>query len=477
MFRPRLLARCLTPYLPCFVASISVGLVVSTAACRPEIDPIEPVVVGVLNPLTGSLGSLGAGWENAARLAGEQVNASGGLFDGRPLELRFYDTQTTPNVAADKAREALQDQAVAIIGPGSSGESLTTLDIIASAEKPQISCCATSPELTVDRPAADRWFFRTTPNDLLQGQAVAFLAKEGFTGDVETFAACPEAILVHRDDSYGQNLSGVFTSNYQDKNIDGSATTKGKILADIPYNSAATGAALDTEAARVGTLIADTLRTKHAFAQNPHICVLLVSFASDGSKVINALDEAIFTVQEERRNAGNPDDANFTFNYDYLGTDGIFDAAFARDAGGAGAKMLGVAPTHARNDAYDQFDKAYRVRFGESPVTFTSNMYDAVMLMSLAITTTRSTEGADIREALFSVSAGGLRMEGRFYGEVAEQLLQNNDVDYVGPAGELDFDEFGDVVGDFVLWRPGRNGAGQAIVKEQDFLGAKDFAQ
>ena len=68
-------------------------------ACPKEYELIEPVRVAVLNPRSGELGSLGPSWENAARLAAEQVNSSGGLFDGRPLELVFYDTESSPATA------------------------------------------------------------------------------------------------------------------------------------------------------------------------------------------------------------------------------------------------------------------------------------------------------------------------------------------------------------------------------------------
>lgn len=437
---------------------VAVALTSVSLACAPELVPLEPVRLGILNPTTGQLGSLGPSWEDASRLAAEQINSAGGLFDGRPLELTFYDTATLPNRAAEAARQALDDGAVALVGPASSGEAEATTSVVAGYEVPQVSCCATSPSLSAD----DDWFFRTTPNDLLQAQAVAYVAAEGFTGTINR-APCVEAAVVYRDDSYGTDLANVFIEEFEGRPIAGTNGETGRIVANVSYPS-------DTpDGAAVAADFMQQFEQGHV-ATVENVCVLLVSFAPDGDTVISALDPALTTASS---------DAAAPFTYGYLATDGLYDDAFATGAAGVSTKVIGTAPTHADNKAYDTFANAFRARFGTPPGNLTSNMYDAVMLLGLAITKSRSTEGADIRDALFEVSRDGRRFvtdtTGAFFGEMAEALLSGEDIDYVGPSGELDFDPHGDVIGDFTLWEPTPEGNSYTI-KEKDFLPSSTFA-
>jgi branched-chain amino acid transport system substrate-binding protein len=427
------------------------------SACEPQLEPLEPVRIGVLNPLTGQLGSLGPSWENASRLAAEQVNSAGGLFEGRQLELAFYDTETTAAGAESAARTALDEGAVALVGPASSGESAATIDTVAGFEVPQVSCCATSPALT----ATGDWFFRTAPNDLLQAKAVAYIAAEGFDGEVVR-EPCSEAIVLARDDNYGQGLADVFVTEYAARPVAGTAAN-GRVVANIAYDS--TAGDFDTEAATAVDAVMTAFNAAHDAAVD-QVCVLLVSFAPDGAAMLRALDTQLTAA------AGNP----ATFEASYLGTDGLFDAAFATGAQGVSLKMLGTAPTHASNSAYEKFENAHHARFGAFPGNLTSNMYDAVVMLALSITSKRSTAGDDIRDGLFEISKDGQRFDGAFFGDMAEALLAGNDIDYVGPSGELDFDDAGDVVGDFTLWQPAQVDASTFTIEERDFLPASVFA-
>lgn len=436
------------------------ALLLGGAMCPPQYEPIEPVKIGVLNPLTGQLGSLGPSWEDASRLAAEQVNSAGGLFDGRPLELIFLDTETNPNKAAAAAQAAKEQGAVAIVGPASSGETAATIATVNGLEIPQVSCCATSPDLT----ATDDWFFRTTPNDLLQAKAVAYLAAEGRDTDVQ-IAPCPEAATVYRDDSYGTALASVFVDEYGGRSIAGTAQT-GTVIADIPYDDAA--ADLDAMGQGATTAFMNAFTAAHD-PTNDNVCVLLVSFAPDGAAVIEPLKTALAAWAD----ANQP-----TLNVEFLGTDGLYDDAFPLEARGFATGVIGTAPTHAENEAYRKFRIAHHARFGVYPGNLTSNMYDAVMLLALAITASRSEDGEQIRDALFEVSRGGRRFDqGNFFGEMAEALLAGEDIDYVGPSGELDFDNAGDVVGDYTLWTPAPDGQGGYAIVESDFLPATEFAQ
>ncbi len=425
--------------------------------CAPELAPLEPIRVAVLNATTGQRGSLGPAREDAARLAEEQINAAGGLFDGQPLELVFYDTETNPERAREVASDAVADGAVAVVGPSSSGESVASRDVIAGLEKPQISCCATAPTLS----AADDWFFRTTPHDLLQARAVAYLAAEGLTGDVER-EPCPEAMIIYRDDAYGVGLRDAFVAEYEGRVI--ASGGSGAVVASVSYAAGAADAGAEADLAVQSALT--LFRAEHEPTVE-QLCVVLISFAPDGAALLERLEPALVAEQ-----------ATTAFEHGYLATDGLFDEAFAITAQGNSAKVIGTAPSHADNPEYGLFLKAHRARFGVDPVNLTSNMYDAVVLVGLAITASGSTDGGAIRDALFDVSRGGRRFEGDdyFFGAMAEALLAGEDIDYVGPSGELDFDERGDVVGDYIIWQPTPDGAGSYTIVERAFLPASVFS-
>jgi branched-chain amino acid transport system substrate-binding protein len=131
------------------------------------------------------------------------------------------------------------------------------------------------------------------------------------------------------------------------------------------------------------------------------------------------------------------------------------------------ARLLGTVPFHATNRAYDEFAVAFEARHGTPPGAYCAQAFDAMFVTALAVTQARSTDGVDVRNALFDVSGrgGGERFEnGNFFGEIAASILDGDPVDYVGPSGELTFDAVGDVQGDYVLWQLEESGGALSFV-------------
>ncbi len=468
---------------------------------RPE--PIENIKVGLLVPKTGGLAGNGTFWENAARLAAEQINSSGGLYDGRAIELLVEDSGSDPGTSNTSVQSLLENGAVAIVGPAASSSVAGTLDTVAAAEVPQLSCCATSPTLTENQADREGWFFRTAPNDRYQGRALAYLATRGYAGPHPDFAgegngvdidACPEMIILFQMDAYGSALAAGLESEYTGQllydrdaggqpvplNRPGGGQATARVIANVGFTPGfAIGkqqndpVVIDTANAIIDPIIDDFGRggpDEHDFEWNPRVCVAVVGFPDDGSAVLTAMDQAFAQIEIDEQ-ATTP---GFVLSRNYLAPDGLNDPAFITRAGSLSAQVIGTVPTHASNNAYDKFRNAYRARFNAEPGGFTSQMFDAMMLTGLAITSAKSTEGADIRDALFDVSKEGTVFEGKFFGEMAEALLRGDPIDYVGPSGQLDFDDAGDVIGDYALWRvvSGNNGL---ELREVDFLPADEF--
>jgi ABC-type branched-subunit amino acid transport system substrate-binding protein len=177
-------------------------------------EPITPVRIGVLYPESGGLASLGPAWADATRLAAEQVNAGGGVYGGRPLELILKDSATDPQAAASGAQELVDEGVIGIVGPATSSEAAAAITIAQDAKVPLISCCATSKSLTDATQPNEGFFFRTTPSDELQGQALAYLAKKGVSGAASA-DPCPHTAFLYRDDAYGAGFEAVYRAEYE----------------------------------------------------------------------------------------------------------------------------------------------------------------------------------------------------------------------------------------------------------------------
>jgi ABC-type branched-subunit amino acid transport system substrate-binding protein len=428
-------------------------VVVSGCVQRPPV--IEPIKIGVLVPLSGELSSQGPEEQQAAELAAEDVNAGGGVFDGRPLELLVEDTATDPSTAVAAAKKLLSEGAVGLVGPATSGESGPVLAQVAKPNStPLISCCATAADLTANNPPNGGFFFRTTPSDKLQGKALAFIADNGLTGTVSE-PKCPNATFAFRDDAYGSGFETVFQSEYQGNLFATKGYPHDGSLADLQ-------SAADDLATTISTTIPDT-------AGQPELCLVVISFDTDGAPFIKELDAKLSTGRT------NP------LKYHFMVSDGANSDVFASGIGSdaLAAKIIGTVPFHSTRPVYDEFVKAFDARYEitDEPIAFTAQTYDAVFLMALAITQGQSTTGVDIRNHLYPVSGatGGERFEGSFYGQIANAILAGKKVDYAGPSGEATFDAFGDVVGDYVIWQVKSDASGNFAIANQQPLLASTF--
>jgi branched-chain amino acid transport system substrate-binding protein len=82
-----------------------------------------------------------------------------------------------------------------------------------------------------------------------------------------------------------------------------------------------------------------------------------------------------------------------------------------------------------------------------------SSVYDAVLLVALAIEQAQSLEGPKIRDALFAVSKGGSTFGPLDYAQAVAAIRRGDDIDYQGASGSCDFDDNGDVLQDEIVWK------------------------
>jgi ABC-type branched-subunit amino acid transport system substrate-binding protein len=424
-------------------AGVSLG-----SACRPDApEPLEPVKIGAVASTSGALGTFGQALQKSVRLAVEQVNAAGGVFDGRPLELVVKDSTSDPATAAEAARELLSEGVAAIIGPETSGQAAAVVDVLTPSQVPMVSCCATSAELSANNAPGSGFFFRTAPSDALQGKALAYLAEQGVVDGGLNFAACPQAAVFARPDSYGEGFQQVFCENY----ADAADCRSPKVVATGTFaNAAPSQGDVDAAAAAFAAeIIANAAPTSQ-------LCVVFITFGFEGARLVGDLERSLSSTE---------------LSYHYLTGDGAQESAFLRELDNAPstvrARLIGTVPYHAISTAYDQFENAFAARHGEPPGAYAAQAFDSLFVTALAISDARSTKGVDVRNALFAVSGrqGGVRFsDGNFFGEIAARILDGDEVDYVGPSGDLTFSDVGDVEGDYVIWQVEDGGSGLSFV-------------
>ncbi len=131
------------------------------------------IKVGEFASLTGKEATYGQAAHKGTLLAIEETNAAGGVL-GRKLELITEDDQSKPGESATIAKKLIsRDKVVAILGEITSGRTLEAAPIAQNAKIPLISPGATAPEVT----AKGNYIFRVCFIDSFQGTVMAKFAR------------------------------------------------------------------------------------------------------------------------------------------------------------------------------------------------------------------------------------------------------------------------------------------------------------
>lgn len=175
----------------------------------------EPIKVGVLAPMTGSVAAYGQmaykGMEIAHQMEPEVL--------GRPVKLILVDTKSDAVEAANGAsRLAKKDRVAAILGPITSTRALAAAPIAESAGIPLISPSATSPILTQGKD----YIFRVCFIDPFQGKVAARYA-------YQKLGKRRAAVLIDVSQDYAVGLAAFFMREFK--------RLGGKIVAQVKCNT------------------------------------------------------------------------------------------------------------------------------------------------------------------------------------------------------------------------------------------------
>jgi neutral amino acid transport system substrate-binding protein len=346
--------------------------------------------VGMILDSTGAQDFLNDSQLAAAKLAVQEVNATGG-HKGKPVEL-------LPQAAGDsetQAQELAGARADVVVGPTDSSNAASAIDVLAGAKIPLISPANSAAGLSKYKSGG--YYFRTAAADVAQASVLVKLAKDG---------GAKNLAIVHQDSSYGKDLSAAVATAAAGAGLE---TTSNSAFEPGEAQQAATSASKGAPDAVV--LIARE-GAQGAIAE-------LNNAGLSGSKVI--LSDGAFGQYGSGLGSKALDGARAV-------VPGVFPSAEFQ------ARLLAVDP-------------------GLKDLSFAAETYDAVTLAVLAAAAADDDAGRSIAAHLIAVSGGTApgteakqpALACTSYKDCVSSLRTGGGANYDGQSGPIGFDASGDI--------------------------------
>lgn len=355
--------------------------------------PDEGVLVGILAPFSGEMGSFGEYVADGYTTAAEEINASG-LLECGPINFVTADDETSPEVGRREAERMIGQGVVGVVG--------MTSDILIA-----IAPLAQEAEVVVGSPYAGstavtdlggNFVYRTVGADIEDGVAAAtWIVDEGY-----------EDVAVVTQQEEAQQSAGTAARN---------------ALAELDVTVVADQEYAPGEASYSGVLAT-------ILGAEPGIIYL----AGGQESSLTIINEAIQLGYE----------GDWLFSAD-LATDEVIQAAGAASLEGVAHTV--ISSTDQTTDEYLHFAEMHEATTGVEPGPFGANSYDNLNLMALAMVASGDCSGVGINSAMVEVSREGTPVT--TFEEGATLLAAGEDIDYQGASGPVDFDETGSVINSY----------------------------
>lgn len=307
------------------------------------------IKIGVVEPLTGSVGAFGQSAKNGIALLEDQINKNGGI-NGKKIKFIYGDDENKPASAVSVGQKLINDdKVVAIVGPLTSTCANSLAPIAQQNKIPMVSGTATNPKVT----QAGDFIFRTCFIDPFQGTVIAKFAN----GDLNAKTA---AILYDNGNDYSKGLADYFKKAFE--------AAGGKIVASETYNT------------NDQDFNAQLTKIKPS---NPDVLLLPDYYQTVG------------LIAKQARSIG--------IKATFLGGDG-WDSADLFKVGGDAVNGAYFSDHYSADDTAPdvvQFIKDYKAKYnGATPDAMAALNYDAAKVLVQAIQSAGKTDGASIQAAL-----------------------------------------------------------------------------
>lgn len=330
------------------LTSLLAASALAAALSTPSAFAQDTLTIGVLVPTTGSEATYGQDMANAVDLAIDEINAAGGVLDGKQLTSVVGDDGCDAQQAVNAASKLASSNVVGIVGGYCSGATLPTLQIFGDADIPMIIPAANSTQLIPANPG-NAFMINSTGNDQVAKAMEYFEAN-----DIDSLA------IVHQGDAYSQDLAELTRERWQEA---------GHTVAAFEVSS---------KGEQDYSAIVTNIR-----AANPD-AVFWTAYYADGALLIRQLREG-----------------------GYQGLIAVGDGSNSPElftiAGPAAEGVIGFSnPTAEFLPEAAAFSEAYTDKFGNAPGPYSTLTYDATHLLAWAIEEAGSTEPDAIIAALES---------------------------------------------------------------------------
>ena len=337
----------------------------------------EPIRVGLVAPMTGSIATFGISTRQGAQLVFDEVNRRGGLL-GRQVELLVEDDAGKPEEAANVFTKLVnRDRVVAIIGSVATKCSLAGAPVCQRAGVPMITPASTNPKVT----EVGDYIFRVCFIDPFQGEVISrFL--------VEKLGLKRVGIIYDLTNDYSKGLADYVEANV--KRLGGQVVSRQTFSEqDKSFKAQLTAMA----------------------AERPQAVFVSAYYT-----------EAALIARQARQ---------LGMKATFIGPDGFDSPMLVKSGGDAveGAYFSNHYSADSKAPETQVFVQAYTKRYGESPDALAALGYDAAGLLADAIKRAGSAEGRAIRDALaatktYKGATGAISMDAKRNARKAAVILQ-----------------------------------------------------
>lgn len=329
-------------------ASVIASLIFAFSAAMPA-GAAGPIVIGLVDEVTGPQAEAGVLTANGAKLAVEEINAAGGIL-GRQVQLQIEDNQSTNPGTVLAYSKLVSQKVVAVLGPLRSTQVQAASPTIAKAKIPAV-IGGSDPSLTrVNNP----WIFRVRPNDLYSSKVMAEFGIKELKGR--------KWAVIHSTDTFGSGGKNALVDALKARGIE-------------------------------PVLIQGYTNNQQDFT--PIVLAIKKSGAEMiGSYMTNSPDVAIFARQLRQLGVNIP----------WVGSTSIVTETAIRLAEEALWGTYGVSDFVVEaNDESRRFAAAYRKKYGMEPDLFSAWCYGGMYLLKHAMEAAKTTEAEAVRTAMLGI--------------------------------------------------------------------------